>query len=96
MPVIFLKVRFETNALRHYYYYSPIMVKKGQIVLVNVYGDIKAVEVIGRYKKRPNDFDGEIKSIVGIGYMLNELTPQEPQGEPKSMLGSIISTLRKI
>ena len=71
----FVKVEFEANGPR-YVYSSPWKLRIGQIALVNVYGNIKVVA-----RSKHNTYPGPVKSIVGLGYTLEEL--QQPyQNEP--------------
>lgn len=74
----FIKVEFEANGTR-YVYSSPWKLRIGQVALVNVYGNIKAVKVVARSKR--NAYPGPVKMIAGLGYSLEEL--QQPyQNEP--------------
>jgi len=74
---MYIKVEFDPDGKR-YVYKTPIEVCKGKIVLVNVYGVIKAAKVVATGKKPPSDYVGPIKSIVGVGYMLEEFEQPEP------------------
>lgn len=81
---MYLKVRFESNSIRLYTYFSPLVIVPGQYVIVNVYGEMKLVEVVSTHKTKPPEYTGEIKSIVGVGYMLEDL--DQPQKEELSLL----------
>ena len=87
---MYLLVRFEKQG-NEYLYYSPLLVKVGQIVLVNVYGEIKAVTVTRTRTTRPKGkYDGPIKTIVGVGYLLEELETQAFAEQPQSLLQRIL------
>lgn len=62
---------------RQYIYSSPVQVHVGQYVLVNVCGEIKAVRVVSVSNDRGDDYEGPIKPIVGVGFMLEDL--EQPQ-----------------
>jgi len=90
--MIYIKVEFDEGG-KPYIYKSPILVNKGQYVLVCVYGKIVAAKVISRYKKRPA-INFEIKTIVGACWMLEDLANQQQQEpEGRSVLGDIASAI---
>ena len=71
---------------RQYVYQSPVQVHVGQYVLVNVCGEIKAVRVVSVSTERDDDYEGQIKSIVGVGYMLEDLEQPVKRQERPSLL----------
>lgn len=74
---MFIKVLFPGNT-KEYIYKSPVTVSKGQYVLVNVFGKVVCAQVVKRYKKQPSNYLGNINTIVGVGFMLEDLEqPQE-------------------
>lgn len=93
----YLKVLFQEGGA-HYYYSSPVIVKKGQYVLVNVYGNIIAVKVIATSMKKPSASRTnykEVKDIAGVGWLMHELSimdapdSKESVPEPTSFMNRI-------
>lgn len=88
-----IQVEFEEDG-KSYTYKCPIKVTEGDIVLVNVYGNIKAARVIGQ-DQYTNGYCGPIKTIVGLGLLLEDprLNPESTQ---QSLLDKCYNMLRKI
>lgn len=88
---MFITVKFENHG-REYVYNSPIQVAVGDHVVVNVFGNLKCVEVIEI--NASTSYTGECKDIVGIISMLEDLVPQ-PQLGP-SITKRIVNALKEL
>jgi hypothetical protein len=86
--MLYLMAEFVVGG-RQYIYQSPVQVHVGQYVLVNVCGEIKAVHVVSVSTERDDDYEGPIKSIVGVGYMLEDL--EQPVKRESSRSQSLLS-----
>lgn len=82
VELTYIKVEFERGG-KQYVYSSPYIHKKGDIVLVNVYGGLKAATVVCESEA---DYAGTIKMIAGIGYLLEDLEQPVATNEPKSLV----------
>ena len=87
---MYANVVFDSKSTREYCYYVPpsIDVCVGDTLLVSVYGDIKAVKVIDANVSPPAGM--EIKSVVGFGVLLEQLS--ETPAPKRSILTSLFGT----
>lgn len=81
------------NRGRHYHYRSPIALAVGQHALVNVHGQLKCVEVIGHV---PPHKSKATNTIVGVGYMLEELDNQPVNYEASSIGKRVVEALHSL
>ena len=84
---MFIQVTFEDGG-KEYIYKSPINIAPGQIVLVNTYGNIRAAKVV---RECINTFEGTVKSIVGIGYLLEDLDLSQAEVKANSFFSKLLS-----
>lgn len=89
--MLYLMAEFVVGG-RQYIYSSPVQVHVGQYVLVNVCGEIKAVRVVSVSTDRGDEYEGPIKAIVGVGYMLEDL--EQPQKKESKRTGGFMASLR--
>lgn len=83
VELMYIEVEFEHGG-KEYVYQSPFMHRKGDLVLVNVYGNLKVAKVLRC--STDTDYDGDIKMIVGIASLLEDLDQpitKQPKEEPK-------------
>ena len=69
---MFVHVKFDSHSAKTYVYRTPVVVHKGDIVLVSVLGEIKAA-IVESTSKTARGFSGNINTIVGLGWRLEEL-----------------------
>jgi hypothetical protein len=70
--MLYVLVEFEPNG-KQYVYQTPVRVTVSDIVLVNVYGAVKAAKVKVVSERVEGNYRGPIKTIAGLGYMLEDL-----------------------
>ena len=92
--MIYVAVRYSEHG-KDYVYSSTVQLKRGQLVLINVYGKLAVATVVRRYKNNPLPNNTAIYPIVGVAWMLEELTaPEAPDDEPVS--SGFVSSLRSL
>lgn len=85
---MYIDVEFEQDG-KEYVYKSPFLHMKGDLVLVNVYGNLKVAKVIRC--STDTDYTGSIKSIVGIANLLEDLEqPVIKENNKVSLLGRLL------
>jgi hypothetical protein len=76
IELVYIEVEFQRGG-KEYVYQSPFFHKKGDLVLVNVYGDLKVATVLRC--STDTDYVGTVKTIVGIASLLEDLDQPVPQ-----------------
>ena len=94
MNLIYVAVKFSETG-KEYIYSSTVELKRGQLVLINTYGKLTVATVSRRYKKNPLPANTHINPVVGVAWVLEELTaPEAPDDEPVS--SGFVSSLRSL
>lgn len=91
VELLYIEVEFEPGG-KEYVYQTPFMHRKGDLVLVNVYGKLNVAKVLRC--STDTKYDGPVKMIVGIASLLEDLdqpTPKLPK-KPKSFLSSLLDS----
>jgi len=87
--MLIIAVEFHSGG-RSYYYKSPYALHIGQQVTVNVAGESKVVKVVDNdVDENDITFHGNLKTIEGIVYRLEDL--EQPQIEQKPSLFQTIA-----
>ena len=87
VELTYITVEFEKDG-REYVYHSPFLHRKGDLVLVNVYGQHKVATVLSC--STDTDYDGPVKMISGVAYRLEELDQPAQPKQTKSLLRTIV------
>lgn len=88
---MWIGVEFQPNG-PIYYYHSPYLIRQGQTVVVDVAGTPTLAVCRKRYRKNP--YHKDVKSILGIVYVLADLEqPPDNSDEPSGIVGKVINLI---